>query len=121
MDPLSGALDVFELTLTSSTRFEAAGPWGLAFDRHDHIKVGAVLAGACWMAAADGSVTRMTAGDCWLLAGGHGFSVSSNPDVTPVPQRARHARQLCGTSQPGPPATILARRGKAGAGDARMA
>jgi AraC-like DNA-binding protein len=86
MDPLSESLDVFELTLTSSTRFEAAGPWGLSFDRHDHIKVGAVLAGTCLIAVAGGEPARLDAGDCWLLAGGHAFSVASGPDVTPLPQ-----------------------------------
>ncbi|GHJ41329.1 AraC family transcriptional regulator [Streptomyces sp. TS71-3] len=86
MDPLSEALDVFELTLTSSARFEAAGLWALAFDRHDHIKVGAVLGGTCWIEAADGSSVHLAAGDCWLLAGGPGFTVSSAPGVTPVPQ-----------------------------------
>jgi AraC-like DNA-binding protein len=86
MDLLSEALDVFELTLTSSTRFEAIGPWALEFDRHDHIKVGAVLTGSCWIAAADGSTRRVTADDCWLLAGGKGFTVSSDPDMTPLRQ-----------------------------------
>jgi len=86
VDPLSEALDVFELTLTSSTRFEANGPWALAFDRHDHIKVGAVLSGTCWIGAAGGSAVRLEAGDCWLLAGGPAFTVSSDPGVTPLPQ-----------------------------------
>ncbi|MEW1648753.1 AraC family transcriptional regulator [Streptomyces sp. NPDC091219] len=87
MDPLSDALDVFELTLTSSTRFEAAGRWALSFNRHDQIKVGAVLVGDCWIDAAGTGAMRLSAGECWLLAGGPEFTVSSAPDVRPVPQQ----------------------------------
>ncbi|SDP10834.1 AraC family transcriptional regulator [Actinacidiphila guanduensis] len=86
MDPLSAALDVFELTLTSSTRLETAGPWALEFDRHDHLKVGAVLTGTCWIRADDDTPVRLAAGDCWLLAGGPRFTVSSDPDLPAVPQ-----------------------------------
>jgi AraC-like DNA-binding protein len=86
MDPLSAVLDVFELTLTSSTRFEASGPWALGFDRHDHLKVGAVLSGACWIQTSGGATERLTAGDSWLLVGGPGFTVSSDLDVDPLPQ-----------------------------------
>jgi AraC-like DNA-binding protein len=87
MDPLSDALDVFELTLTSSTRFEAAGRWALSFDRHDQIKIGAVLAGSCWIDAAGTGAVELSAGECWLLAGGPRFTVSSAPDVPAVPQQ----------------------------------
>ncbi|MEV7085516.1 AraC family transcriptional regulator [Streptomyces sp. NPDC093085] len=86
MDPLSDALDVFELALTSSTRFEAAGRWALSFDRHDEIKVGAVLSGTCWIDAAETGATQLSAGECWLLAGGPKFTVSSSPGVPPLPQ-----------------------------------
>jgi AraC-like DNA-binding protein len=87
MDPLSDALDVFELTLTSSTRFEAAGRWALSFDRHDQIKIGAVLAGSCWIDAAGTGAVELSAGECWLLAGGPRFTVCSAPDVPAVPQQ----------------------------------
>jgi AraC-like DNA-binding protein len=85
VDPLSDALDVFELTLTTSNRFEARGPWALSFDRHDDIKVGAVLAGNCRIATGEHEV-RLAAGDCWLLVGGVPFTAASGPDVTPLPQ-----------------------------------
>ena len=87
VDPLSDALDVFELTLTTSTRFEAAGRWALSFDRHDQIKIGAVLAGRCWIDAAGTGPMELSAGECWLLAGGPPFTVASGPDVPPVPQQ----------------------------------
>ncbi len=49
MDPLSDVLDLLDLRAAAPARLEAGGHWALSFAAHQHLKVGAVVAGQCWL------------------------------------------------------------------------
>ena len=101
-DVLSSVLDVLDVRVAASARFEAAGDWGLSFPRPGQLKVIAVLAGQCWAAVGAGAGTgtgagtstgsgeaiRLEARDCLLLAGNQDFTMLSRPDQTALPQPA---------------------------------
>jgi AraC-like DNA-binding protein len=88
VDPLSDVLALLDLRAAAPARLEAGGRWALSFEGHRHLKVGAVLAGACWLTAGDAEPMRLTAGDCYLLASSHPYVVASDPAAEPVPSRA---------------------------------
>jgi AraC-like DNA-binding protein len=85
-DALSTVLDILNVQVASSARFEAAGDWGLSFPQPGQLKVIAALAGQCWITAGGGAPVRLGERDCLLLAGNEGFAVLSSPDQAAVPQ-----------------------------------
>jgi AraC-like DNA-binding protein len=88
MDPLSHVLELLDLRAASPSRLEAGGRWALRFTGHQHLKVGAVLAGECWLVPDDAEPRHLAAGDCYLLVGSHPFTAASGLDVGPVPSSA---------------------------------
>ncbi|MYS25182.1 transcriptional regulator, AraC family [Streptomyces sp. DvalAA-14] len=76
MDPLSDVLAALSIRTGSLSGIDAAGPWGLRFGVHEHVKIGAVLAGSCWIGADGGAALPLTAGDCFLLAVQDSFEMS---------------------------------------------
>src|SRR6202012_935848 len=87
-DPLSSVLDILDVRVAASARLEAAGRWGLSFPEPGQLKVIAVLAGQCWVAAGPADPGALRTGDCLLLAGREPFTVRSAPDQAAVPQPA---------------------------------
>jgi AraC-like DNA-binding protein len=85
MDPLSEVLDLLDLRAASPSRLEAGGTWALDFLGHQHLKVGAVVAGDCWLIPEGAEAIHLAAGDCYLLASSRPFTVASDPEAAPVP------------------------------------
>jgi hypothetical protein len=85
---LSSVLDILDVQVASSARFEAAGDWGLAFPQPGQLKVIAVLAGQCWAAAGGAEPVPLQARDCLLLAGSQDFTMLSSPGQAALPQPA---------------------------------
>ena len=79
-DALSSVLDILDVRVAASARLEAAGRWGLSFPEPGQLKVIAVLAGQCWVAAGPADPVALRTGDCLLLAGREPFTVRSAPD-----------------------------------------
>jgi AraC-like DNA-binding protein len=84
MDPLSEVLAAMDLRAAAPSRLEAGGAWSFAFPGHEHLKVGAVLAGACHLVPAGGDPLPLGPGDCYLLAAGRPYVVASDLAVPPV-------------------------------------
>ncbi|MEV8373188.1 AraC family transcriptional regulator [Kribbella sp. NPDC056861] len=84
MDPLSEMLALLNVEAALPSRLEAAGDWALQFDGYADIKVGAVLAGSCWITAAGSEPLLLATGDCYLVASARAFGAASSLDVLPV-------------------------------------
>jgi AraC-like DNA-binding protein len=68
-----------------SRRLEAGGAWALSFPGVEHVKFGAVHRGECWLSVETaGDASHLRVGDCFVLAGGAGYSVASAPGLDPV-------------------------------------
>lgn len=82
MDPLSDVLALLKPRSYMAGGWDAGAPWSFAFGRHEGIKCYAVAAGACWLAVegADAPL-RLSAGDCFLLAHGRPFRLTSDLSV----------------------------------------
>jgi AraC-like DNA-binding protein len=86
MDPLSQVLELLDLRAASPSRLEAGGRWALSFPGHQHLKIGAVVAGECWLRPEHAAPLHLAAGDCYLLASSHPFTAASDELATsPVP------------------------------------
>ncbi|MPV55702.1 AraC family transcriptional regulator [Burkholderia sp. HI2761] len=85
MDPLSEVLSLLRLRSYVSGGFDANGDWAVQFGAHDGIKFHAVLRGECWVLV-EGlpSPVKVSAGECFLLAGGKPFRLASDLAVEPV-------------------------------------
>ncbi|CAM5330271.1 hypothetical protein SCHAM137S_02141 [Streptomyces chartreusis] len=77
-DPLSDVLASLHIRAGSLSGLEARGSWALRFELHEHIKIGAVLDGGCWLGVDDADPVRLKAGDCFLLAARESFTVASD-------------------------------------------
>jgi AraC-like DNA-binding protein len=82
-DPLLDVLAALNVRVTHLSGIEATGHWGLRFDAHEHIKIGAVLTGSCVLAADGEPALRLSAGDCFLMSGYQWFQVADDP-ATPL-------------------------------------
>lgn len=82
-DPLLDVLAALNIRVTHLSGIEATGHWGLRFDAHEHIKIGAVLTGSCVLAADGEPALRLSAGDCFLMSGYQWFQVADDP-ATPL-------------------------------------
>jgi AraC-like DNA-binding protein len=83
MDPLSDVLSLLNVSTASPSRLEAGGRWALAFKGYQHVKVGAVVAGTCWIIAGDTPPVRVEAGDCYLLASGRPYKIAGDLSTAP--------------------------------------
>jgi AraC-like DNA-binding protein len=88
MDPLSQVLELLDLRAASPSRLEAGGRWALSFTGHQHLKIGAVVAGECWLVPENAEPQHLAAGDCYLLASSHPFTAASDLETEPVPSGA---------------------------------
>lgn len=85
MDPLSQLLELLDLRAAAPSRLEAGGRWALSFAGHQHLKIGAVVAGECWLIPENAEPRRLAAGDCYLLASSRPFTAASDLETEPVP------------------------------------
>jgi AraC-like DNA-binding protein len=86
MDPLSQVLELLDLRAASPSRLEAGGRWALSFPGHQHLKIGAVVAGQCWLIPDQAAPQHLTAGDCYLLVSNHPYTAASDdPASSAVP------------------------------------
>ncbi|WP_322032838.1 AraC family transcriptional regulator [Paraburkholderia sp. J76] len=89
MDPLSSVLALLWPQSFITAGFDAGGTWSVRFAGHaGRIKCYALMRGECWLMV-DGVADRIRlhAGDCFVLPGGHGFVLASDPDVTALSAR----------------------------------
>ena len=84
MDPLSQVLELLDLRAASPSRLEAGGRWALSFPGHQHLKIGAVVAGQCWLIPDQGAPQHLTAGDCYLLVSSHPYAAASDDPASAV-------------------------------------
>ncbi|WP_327108692.1 AraC family transcriptional regulator [Nonomuraea glycinis] len=82
-DPLLDVLAALNVRVTHLSGVEATGHWGLRFDAHEHIKIGAVLTGSCVLGADGEPALRLSAGDCFLMSGYRWFQVADE-HATPL-------------------------------------
>ncbi|MFF3400096.1 AraC family transcriptional regulator [Streptomyces sp. NPDC002659] len=78
VDPMSDVLASLNVRTGSLSGLEAWGSWALRFGVHEHIKIGAVLDGSCWLSADGAEPVRFEAGDCFLVAACESFAVSGD-------------------------------------------
>ncbi|MFG1704385.1 AraC family transcriptional regulator [Nonomuraea sp. M3C6] len=84
MDPLSEVLALLDVRAATPSRLEAGGTWALRFNGNQHVKLGAVLSGRCWVAAEGGEPVSLEAGDCYLLRSGSPYEAASEPGLEPA-------------------------------------
>ncbi|GAA0356476.1 AraC family transcriptional regulator [Microbispora corallina] len=115
-DPLSDVLTMANVGAAYASRFEATGRWALCFPAYRHVKVGAVVSGACLLAPDGAPPVRLSRGDCYLLAGGRPYQVGSGPGLAPddgaeVYRQARDPRNVryagAGLEAGGEPAVLV--------------
>ncbi|MFC5216867.1 AraC family transcriptional regulator [Streptomyces coerulescens] len=80
-DPLSDVLASLNVRTGSLSGLEAWGSWALRFGVHEHIKIGAVLDGSCWLGVDGAEPVRLAAGDCFLVAARESFTVAADLDT----------------------------------------
>jgi AraC-like DNA-binding protein len=84
VDPLSEILAVLDVRAAEPSRLEAGGRWALRFPGNQHLKLGAILAGQCWVTAEGGEPIHLSAGDCYLLNSGRPYQAGSDPETEPA-------------------------------------
>jgi AraC-like DNA-binding protein len=80
-DPLSDMLRHLDVQVAPPCRLEAAGDYALRFAERRHLRVGAVLRGHLWLTVGTAGPVLLRDGDCWVLASGTPFRVSSDPEL----------------------------------------
>ena len=85
LDPLSDVLSLLKPRSYSCGGIDMGGDFSIQFSRHAGIKCYAVVYGECWLSVEDvRDPVRLTAGDCFLLARGRPFRLSSDLSLHPV-------------------------------------
>ena len=87
MDPLSDVLALLKPRSHLTAGLDAGGDWAIDFgNRAGTIKCYAVTGGACWLRVVGvEEAVRLEAGDCFMLPGGHAFTLASDLALVPVP------------------------------------
>jgi AraC-like DNA-binding protein len=80
-DPLSDMLRLLDVRVAPPCRLEAAGDWALRFAERRYVRVGVALRGHLWLTVGTAAPVLLRAGDCWVLASGTPFQVSSDPNL----------------------------------------
>ncbi|WP_165184844.1 AraC family transcriptional regulator [Caulobacter soli] len=85
MDPLSDVLSLLKPRSYVYGGFDMGGDWSIQFPRHDGIKCYAVVSGTCWLSVEGAAeAVRLQGGDCFLLATGRPFRLTSDLSLPPV-------------------------------------
>jgi AraC-like DNA-binding protein len=84
-DPLSQIFALVDARSALSTGLVTGGEWALSFPAFRGIKCNAVVKGECWLTIPGVlEPVRLEPGDAFVLAGGHEFVLSSNPQIPPT-------------------------------------
>ncbi|MFC6083267.1 AraC family transcriptional regulator [Sphaerisporangium aureirubrum] len=89
---MSDVLTLLNIRGAYSSRFEATGRWALRFRGFQHIKIGAMVSGHCWVTVEGEPPVRLSPGDCYLLAGGRPYQVAGELGVEPEDGHAVYER-----------------------------
>ncbi|MEV0185945.1 AraC family transcriptional regulator [Streptomyces sp. NPDC050625] len=81
VDLLADVVASLNVRAGSPSSLEGWGSWALRFDVHEHIKIGAVLEGSCWLDADGAEPVPLEAGDCFLLAARESYTVRGELDA----------------------------------------
>ena len=102
MDPLSEVLSLLKPQSYSSGGFAMNGDIAIHFPNHQGIKCYAMLAGQCWLVV-EGTPepVLLSAGDCFLLARGLPFRLTTDLSLEPVHYTIAFARLGMGSEAPG--------------------
>ena len=88
MDPLSEVLAMLDVRTAQPARLEAGGRWALRFPGNQPLKLGALLAGQCWVTAEGAEPIQLHAGDCYLLSSGRPYQLGSDLETEPADAHA---------------------------------
>ncbi|PZQ50025.1 MAG: AraC family transcriptional regulator [Novosphingobium pentaromativorans] len=80
-DPLSDVLGLVQASAACTVCFTAGGAWALRFSP-TQVKFNVIRSGSCWILA-EGSARRLSAGDCFMVAGTP-FVLASDPTLQPI-------------------------------------
>jgi AraC-like DNA-binding protein len=70
MDPLDEVFAAMRVRSALYARLETTAPWGLDFVGGEAARFGLVAKGACWLSVEGEEPTRLSEGDCYVLAHG---------------------------------------------------
>jgi AraC-like DNA-binding protein len=85
-DPIAGAIGLLRPRTEVHPDFGAAGPWALRFEAFEHVTIGGVDQGECWLVFEDDSEpVRLCEGDLFLLVKPPGYRLASSLSVEPLP------------------------------------
>ncbi|MDA5144079.1 AraC family transcriptional regulator [Streptomyces sp. AD681] len=82
-DPIVDVLRLLHTQAVVPARVHAASPWAVRFDPYEHVKLGVVLAGECWMVTDACEPVSLRQGDFFLLNNPPAYTLTSAPDVAP--------------------------------------
>lgn len=84
MDPLSNILTLLNVRAALPSRMETGGRWAMRFKSYEHVKVGAVLSGSCWLTVDGAPPLHLEAGDCYLHPSDRPWEVASDLETEPA-------------------------------------
>lgn len=111
-DPLSDVLSLVEARSVLSTGFSAGGAWSVRVSSYDGLKFNAVVRGTAWLAVDGHDAIPLGEGDCFMLAHGAPFVLSSDPTLPSVDAATVFAQAEAGVARMGTGETFLALGGK---------
>ncbi len=112
MDLLSDVLSLLEIRSVQPNALTVGGPWCMAFQSYDGIKMGAVLMGECWLKPEGEAAIRLRKGDGWLMAGGRPYLMGSDLSLVPVEARSVYADAADGVAHYGGEVDFIAVAGR---------
>lgn len=83
MDALAAIVTLLKPQTVLSKLVHGSGRWGVRYSAFGHPSFGLVLKGSCWLAADGIPATILGTGDFVLFPATPGFTMASEPDVTP--------------------------------------
>lgn len=107
MDPLSQILSLINVRHVGSSRLAAGGAWSFHFQPSADVKVGAVVAGSCFLRIGDGESRLLQAGDCYLLTAAHRYVLASDPLLSPADGHSLYAEAGGYSAAIGQPETVI--------------
>lgn len=108
MEPLAAIISLLRPRTVFAKVVNGSGRWGVRYAQVENVGFGMILKGECCFITDGAAPVHMKKGDFMLMPPNPGFTMSSDPDVEPVPLEANTAGPL-----------VEARHGESG-GDAEF-